>query len=414
MTIIKTTGVTSAKHARNLRDYIEGKDAVLRDSMNIIDEERAFEEMAKTRRLAGHDKPARKGSKNTILLHFVLAFLPEEADFNGGPMSAEACMAYAREFAARRGYDEHQIVLALHRERCEADDTERWAVHMAVNRTSLFNGKRLHEGRSAQAKRDRASTVRDLDAEWGLQQVVEGVPSSKLHALQPQRQGAEKEIIDRARKRGIDPEDASYKHNLRELCRLFATRAESMEEYRAMLSGCGVETEIEGGKVYAIDTDNRKYRFSLERLDGSLSPEGLEASFRRNAQDARLAALREELRAKEREIAERAEAKEAYAAAVKSRYREYRKAVLPRKGAKLANIPEIRVSRPPKALEEDAESRLLALRAIRKADELRLSLASDAPKAPAGSPAGARRQEEEYRRAPSEPEHGAERGRGAR
>lgn len=119
MTIVSQKAVASAKHARKLKDYIEGKDALLRDCINVFEPHRAFEEMAETRRAAGHDRPSRRGAANTVMLHQVLAFLPEEADMNGGPLSPEDCMRYAREYASRRGYDAHQVVLALHEERCE-------------------------------------------------------------------------------------------------------------------------------------------------------------------------------------------------------------------------------------------------------------------------------------------------------
>lgn len=119
MTIVSQKAVASAKHARKLKDYIEGKDALLRDCINVFEPHRAFEEMAETRRAAGHNRPSRRGAANTVMLHQVLAFLPEEADMNGGPLSPEDCMRYAREYASRRGYDAHQVVLALHEERCE-------------------------------------------------------------------------------------------------------------------------------------------------------------------------------------------------------------------------------------------------------------------------------------------------------
>lgn len=283
------------------------------------------------------------------MVHQVLAFLPEEADANGGPMTPEGCEAYAREYASLR-YGDHQVAYALHRERCDADGAERYAMHMAINVTDLSTGRRLHEGRSAQAKRDRARTVRELDARWGLRQVVEGVPNSELHRRQPQRQGTEKRIVDRAAKRGIEPEDASYKHNLRELCRLARDRATSLAEYRAMLAEWGVETEVRGGRVYATDTDNRKYEFGLARLDRSLTINGLEAAFERNDSDMRMAALEREVREKQRQIERYAEIRRGYLDAVAERYRDYRELVRGGKGARLADIPQFKIPRPPPRL----------------------------------------------------------------
>lgn len=417
MTIIKTAGVCSARHARNLRAYIEGKDALVRETVNVIEEGRAFEEMAEARRFAGHDRPSRKGAKNTIMLHFVLAFLPEEADVNGGPMTPGACMTYAREFMARRGYDEHQAVLALHREHCEADGTDRYAVHIAVNRTNLRTGQRLHEGRSAQAERDRAATVRGLDAEWGLRQVVEGVPNSKLHPAQPQRQGAEKRIADRARERGVDPLDASCKGNLRELCRIFRSRAASLDEYREMLAEYGVETEVRDGRVYATDADDRRYAFSLAKLDRSLTLDALEEAFERNARDRRMAALETELREKRRQIEGRRAMREGYLSAVENRYREYRKLARSMEGTRFGDIPKFKVPRLPEALAEDMELKREVLSFVYKGDELRARLATGVPGArrSAGVGGGTRQQ---GRNAPNaareEPQRSERRGGDAR
>ena len=417
MTIVKTAGVCSSRHARNLRVYLEGKDALVRETVNVIEENRAFEEMAETRRLAGHDRPARKGARNTIMLHFVLAFLPEEADVNGGPMAPGACMAYAREFMARRGYDEHQAVLALHREHCEADGTDRYAVHIAVNRTNLRTGKRLHEGRSAQAKRDRAATARALDAEWGLHQVVEGVPNSIVHALQPDRQGAEKRIAERAASRGVDPLDASCKGNLRELCRIFRNRAASLEEYREMLAGFGVETEVRDGRVYATDEDNRKYEFSLAKLDRSLSLDALEEAFSRNAEGRRMVALEAELRERRRRIEGYRAMREGYLSDVEDRYREYRKLARSMEGTRFEDFPKFKVPRLPEALSEDMELKREALSFVYKGDELRARLATGVPggRGSAGMGGGTRQQGQNAPNAVrEEPQRSERRGRDAR
>ena len=45
MSIIKQKAVASERHANNLRDYINDKDALLRDSQNLIDEQDWYQEM---------------------------------------------------------------------------------------------------------------------------------------------------------------------------------------------------------------------------------------------------------------------------------------------------------------------------------------------------------------------------------
>lgn len=76
----------------------------------------------------------------------------------------------------------------LHQERCEADGTQRYAAHIGINRTDLETGKRLNEGRSKNAKVERANAMRDMDRRWGLRQMEPGVRNSRVHARQPTRQ----------------------------------------------------------------------------------------------------------------------------------------------------------------------------------------------------------------------------------
>lgn len=150
MTIIKQRAVSAKIHAKHLRAYINDERALVRDVQNIARREAWFKEMDETREVAGHNTAARKGAKNTVMYHQVLAFLPEECDVNGGRLTPELCMAYAKEYAQTR-YPNQQIVFALHRERCKDDGIERYAVHMAINRTDLETLKRLDEGTGAKA-----------------------------------------------------------------------------------------------------------------------------------------------------------------------------------------------------------------------------------------------------------------------
>ena len=231
ITIIKQTGVQSSGHMKNLRGYInDDRKVILRDSLNMdgcTNPKRWAHHMWMTREAYGHNKAARrirdkktgelKEAKNTVLFHQILGFNPDECDLNGGRLSPEACMRYAKEYVGKH-YPNQQIVMALHNEYCKADKTHRYAVHIVINRTDLSTGKRLDEGRGKSAKVKRASRIRDLDHEWGLKQVVEGERNSSVHKKQPSR--IEKELAAR----GID----SYKTNLRELCRIAAGEAENI------------------------------------------------------------------------------------------------------------------------------------------------------------------------------------------
>ena len=145
MTIIKQTSVSSSRHQKNLRDYINNdKKVLLRDSQNMDlcpDLKRWAWFMDKTRESFGHNKASRKGkdgktAKNTILYHQILGFNPDECDLNGGTLRPEDCMRYAKEYIATY-YPHQQVVMALHNEFCKADGTHRYAVHMVINRSDL-------------------------------------------------------------------------------------------------------------------------------------------------------------------------------------------------------------------------------------------------------------------------------------
>lgn len=273
MTIIKQTGVQSSGHMKNLRGYInDDRKVILRDSLNMdgcTNPKRWAHHMWMTREAYGHNKAARrvrdkktgelKEAKNTILFHQILGFNPDECDLNGGRLSPEECMRYAKEYVGKH-YPNQQIVMALHNEYCKADKTHRYAVHIVINRTDLSTGKRLDEGRGKSAKVKRASRIRDLDREWGLKQVVEGERNSSVHKKQPSR--IEKELAAR----GID----SYKTNLRELCRIAAGEAENIYDYRELLESWGVDTEFKRGRMYVTDTDNNRYAFSVAKLDAEM------------------------------------------------------------------------------------------------------------------------------------------------
>lgn len=383
MTIIKQKSVTESIHAKSLRNYINNKDALARDFQNIINPARWSDEMARLRKACGHDAPARAGCKNTILRHQILAFLPEEADINGGPMTPEKCMEYAREYAAAR-YPDFQIAFALHKEHCREDRTYRYAVHMAVNVSSLKDGNRLNEGLSYKAKRDRAAFVRQMDKRWGLQQVEEGTENSKIHKRQPQRIGVEKQIIDRAEKQGQAPEEASYKYNLRKLCQGLRKRAGSMEEYRNLLAEWGVETEIRDGKLYATDTDHKQYSFRVSRLDKALEENMLLAAFHRNEGDRRMARMEAEVKETMQRLTDRDAMRKAYLDTVKQCYQKYRRQAEKQKGTSLAAFPQIRIPRIPESLAKDAQVRREVVNTIRRSDELRERLAGEGPMGQAG------------------------------
>ena len=198
MTVVKQVAVTSAAHVKNLGRYLDDERAIAREGQNLVREGNWQKEMDATREAYGHNSPARAGCANTYMYHQVLGFNPDECAMNGGKMTPQACMDYAREYVQER-YPNQEAVWVLHEERCQADGTSRYAVHVGINRTDLETGRRLAEGRSKQAKISRANSVRDLDRKWGLREVRANQRNSRAHARQPTR--AEKEMAAR----GVKP-----------------------------------------------------------------------------------------------------------------------------------------------------------------------------------------------------------------
>ena len=186
MTAIKQTSVCSEKHLSRLKDYLswDRDKALAHDTQNIISEERWFQEMADTRNAMGHDKPGKAGAKCTYMQHQILGFLPDECDLNGGKMTPEMCMRYARDYVAER-YPNQEVVIVLHRERCRSDDTDRYAAHLGINRSDHETGRRLDEGPARKAAAARVKTVRTLDERYGLKQLERGKANSRVHARQP-------------------------------------------------------------------------------------------------------------------------------------------------------------------------------------------------------------------------------------
>ncbi len=289
MTVIKQKSVSSERYAKNVRKYINGKDALVRGGWNIEYSDRWFSKMDRTRKVFHHDKPSRAGVKNVIMLHQILAFLPEECSCNGGKMTPDACLAYAEQWLAKH-YPHQQVILALHEESDKAG--KRYAVHMAINRTNLDTGKRCDIG-GRKGKYERAAWVREMDEAWNLTQLEKGKKNSKIRDRQPR--DTEKEIIGRG--------EYSYKNNLRELIHIAIDegRVKNMEQFKKLLASWGVDIFIKNNRVYATDLDikeagNPKCTFNLTRLDGRFALKSLQTAFEKKCAGSRASvAVRETL-----------------------------------------------------------------------------------------------------------------------
>ena len=257
MTAIKQVGVTSPRHMANVAKYLspDKEKALAMDGQNLVDVRNWAAEMDATREAYGHNSPSRAGAKVTYGYHQVIAFNPDEAFMQGGPVTVQFAMDFVSEWVRTR-YPDYEAVWVAHVETCAADRTERIAVHVFVNRTNLATGLRLAEGRGEKAKRARAQAMREMDARHGLKQLQESMRNSRVHAMQPTR--AEREMT--ARGKGTDKaymrerirarvfeiarEDCSQ-NRLRELARRLEKDGITMSVTR---NGRGIAFQREGGR----------------------------------------------------------------------------------------------------------------------------------------------------------------------
>lgn len=150
--------------------------------------------MEATRKSFGHDKASRRvrdkktgemrPARNTIMYHQILSFLADDCDINGGKLTPEECMAYAKEYIEKY-YPTHEVVYAVLKDRYASDGIENYVVHLIINRSDLSSGKRMNEGRADVIAKVHARRVRFMDMRYGLRQVRKGEVNSEIHAKQP-------------------------------------------------------------------------------------------------------------------------------------------------------------------------------------------------------------------------------------
>lgn len=275
MTVVKQTSVTSRGHLSRLKGYLDfDRDKVLaHDTQNIIDERRWFKEMDETREAMGHNRPGKAGVKCTYMQHQILAFNPDECSCNGGKMTPERCMEYARDYLRAR-YPNQEAVVVLHLERCRGDGSSRFAAHLGINRSDIQTGRRLDEGPARRAASARAKTVRELDERYGLRQLERGRANSRAHARQP---GAEER--DMARKGRAERSENA---------RVRATVARRIEEVGRLPECPDRMTELsrrlarDGITLARARNGSLQYRFHSDALGGERKVNGARLGYARN------------------------------------------------------------------------------------------------------------------------------------
>ena len=251
MSAIKQVAVTSAAHAGSLGKYLNDERALMRDSQHIANEDRWFEEMDATREAYGHNAPGRAGASTTYMYHQVIAFNPDECSCNGGKMTPQKCMEFAKDWVQAR-YPAQEALWVLHKEHCAADGTDRFAVHIGINRTNLETGNRLCEGRGQKAKGER---------------------NSRVHAMQPTR--AEKEM----HARGVQPDKACIRQHVRQRVAEISREAPAgnrMRELASRLKADGIEMSVsKGGKQVMFQREGSGFKVGGSRLGRGFSMRGI-------------------------------------------------------------------------------------------------------------------------------------------
>lgn len=275
MTAIKQLTISSPGHLKALGKYLDDGRALARGSQNVLDDAPGSwqREFAETREAYGHDKPSRAGSKSALVVHQVIGFNPDECSCNGGPISPEKAMEFAREWLSTR-YGDFEAVYVLHLEHCKADGTDRLAVHAAINVSSLDgSGRRLWEGPAKQAKVARAKAIREMDARWGLRQMERGVRNSRVHAMQPSR--TEKEMARRGAKADKTYIRERVGQRVREI-EAEAPKGNRMRELSKRLEADGVRmTRSASGKQLQFRREGSAFKVNGNRLGRGFSPGGI-------------------------------------------------------------------------------------------------------------------------------------------
>lgn len=274
MTAIKQTAVCTGGHVANLSKYLNDERALMRSSQHIVNEARWEQEMDRTREAYGHNSPSRAGAAVTYMYHQVVAFNPDECVCNGGKMTPEFCMEFARDWVESR-YPNQEAIWVLHQEHCRADGTDRYAVHIGINRTNLETGNRLCEGRGEKAKIERAHAMRTLDAKWQLRQMEKGVRNSRVHAMQPTR--AEKEM----QARGVQSDKAYIREYVKDRVLEISQanlRGNRMRELAQRLEVDGIKMSVsKNAKQVKFQREGSAYSVCGSRLGRGYSMTGLAA-----------------------------------------------------------------------------------------------------------------------------------------
>lgn len=202
----------------------------------------------------------------------IIGFNADECSCNGGPVTPEKAMEFARQWVAIR-HPAKEAVWVLHKEHCKADGSDRFAVHIAINVTDLETGKRFWEGSAKQAKVARARAMREMDRRWGLRQMVKGERNSLVHSIQPTR--AEREMA----KRGVKSEKDFIREHVREHVREIRAEApmgNRMRELSNRLSSDGITmTQSKSGKQLQFHRQGSSFTVNGNRLGRGFSLDGI-------------------------------------------------------------------------------------------------------------------------------------------
>lgn len=228
--------------------------------------------------------------------------------------------------------------------------------HRSYERQGVDRVPQVHEGSRVRAMEDRARA--DAKARG-----TEYAPVTLRGAQNAARRRASAEMAETADSLRAVASDlvAALVDNLRELCLLAAEKARTFRDFRSLLERFRAPTEWRRGTLIVTDADAPEAQAPV----GSLDPE-LAAYLAAHADEAhadRLACERDE-----------------YVAYVRGREAAYRREVIAKANAggyRLAEMPKLKVKRPPEEIRDDPKVKQAIVAAWQRADIERRANASD-------------------------------------
>lgn len=247
-------------------------------------------------------------------------------------------------------------IAALINEALEANGFDGRVDHRSYERQGVDRVPQVHEG-----SRVRAIERRAMEAARATGAKYEPLTARAAENAGRRRANAEMAEASSSLLSVTSDLVAALVENLRGLCLLAAERARSFRDFRSLLERFRAPTEWRGGTLLVTDADVPEAQAPVGSLDPELA--AYLADHADEAEEDRVSCVRD-----------------AYLAYVRSREAAYRREVVARANAggyRLAEMPKLKIRRPPEEIKDDPKVRQAIVAAWQRADIERGSHASD-------------------------------------